>query len=55
MTYEFPKLNLLLVMDHANSLDIDILSLSLSGDVYTMTTAQPFPQEQLEHLSLTEV
>lgn len=55
MQYQFPKPNLPMVIDHANALDIDILSLTLAGDVYDMTTAQPFPADQLEHLGLTEV
>lgn len=55
MNYTFPKANLLMVTDHANSLDIEVLSLTLAQDVYQMTTAQPFPAEQLEHLALTEV
>lgn len=55
MTYTFPKSVLAMVTDHASALDIDVLSLSLSGDTYTMTTAQPFPSEQLEHLQMTEV
>lgn len=55
MTYIFPKEFLLSVTDHANALDIEILSIALSGDTYTLVTVQPFPEEQLEHLSLTEV
>lgn len=55
MDYTFPKRNLVLVTDHASSLDIEITSMSLSGDVYLMTTSQAFPFEQLEHLELTEV
>lgn len=55
MTYEFLKAYLSLVTSHAEALDIEIWSLSLSGDLYTMVTAQPFPPEQLEHLGLTEV
>lgn len=54
MNYQFPKQNLLLVTDHAASLDIEIVSLSLGGDTYLMTTSQAFPSEQLEHLGLTE-
>lgn len=55
MTYQFPKANLLLVTDHAAALDIDILTLSLTGGVYTMTTEPAFPPEQLEHLEMVEV
>jgi hypothetical protein len=55
MNYEFPKEFLAMVTDHAASLDIEITSLSLSGAVYLLTTTQPFPAEQLEHLHLTEV
>lgn len=54
-TYEFPKENLLLVTDHANSLDVVIVSLTKSGDIYTLVTENEFPQEQLEHLGMTEV
>lgn len=55
MTYEFHKNHLALVISHAEALDIEIASLALSGDLYTMVTSQPFPPEQLEHLGLTEV
>lgn len=55
MNYEFPKECLLMVTDHANSLDIEVVSLTLAGAVYQLTTSQPFPAEQLEHLQLTEV
>lgn len=55
MQYTFPKSNLSAITDHANSLDVEVLSLELIGDTYTMTTAQPFPPEQLEHLQMTEV
>lgn len=54
MQYTFPKSNLYLVTSHATALDIEVLSLSLSGDVYLMITLQPFPEEQLEHLGLAE-
>ena len=55
MQYTFHKSNLYMVTTHATSLDIEVLSLALVGDIYTMVTAQPFPEEQLDHLGLTEV
>ena len=54
-TYEFPKENLLLVTDHANSLDIVIASLTLTASTYRMVTEQEFPAEQLAHLNMTAV
>lgn len=55
MNYTFPKPNLALVTDHASALDVEVLSLTLNGDQYLMSTLQPFPEEQLEHLALVEV
>ena len=55
MTYTFAQSQLQSVTDHATSLDIVILSLSLSAGVYTMTTDVPFPDEQVPHLEMTAV
>ena len=54
-TYEFPRENLVLVTDHANSLDVVILSIVATSYGYTMTTENEFPAEQLEHLNMTAV
>jgi hypothetical protein len=55
MNYEFQRDHLLMVTDHAAALDIVVVSLSLTGDTYRMSTDAPFPPEQLAHLGLTEV
>lgn len=55
MTYTFDVANLLSVTDHAQALDIVVLSLSLSAGIYTLVTDVPFPAEQVPHLGLTEV
>ena len=53
MTYTFDKSDLVSVIDHTASLDIQVESLTLEGTVYTMVTASPLPDEQVEHLNLT--
>lgn len=55
MEYIFPKENFLTVSDHAASLDIEVESLTLEGAYYRVTTNQPFPEDQLEHLGLEVV
>lgn len=55
MDYTCPQSQLLVVTEHAAALDIVIESLTLVERAYYLTTNQPFPAEQLEHLDLTEV
>lgn len=53
--YTFDKQHVLMVVDHMYSLDIEIVSLVLVDSTYTITTSSPIPEEQIEHLFLTEV
>lgn len=53
--YIFAVSYLRLVVDHATALDIVLHNLTLEDGQYRMIAIPPFPQEQLEHLGLTEV
>lgn len=53
--YTFAKDHVLMVVDHMYSLDIEIVNLALLDSTYTLTTSFPIPEEQIEHLFLTEV
>lgn len=53
--YTFGVTYLGLVVDHALALDIELRNLALEGNQYRMIAVPAFPEEQLEHLGLTEV
>lgn len=53
--YTFNKEHVLMVVDHMYSLDIEIVNLALLDSTYTLTTSSLIPEEQIEHLFLTEV
>ena len=58
-TYTFPKDNFNSFMYHVISLAIEIETLTLNGDTYTVVCATPFDQDEYDHLhtelQLTEI
>lgn len=57
MKYSFSKSTgqLANVLNHLATWDIEVVAVESDGDKYTLETASPVPQEQLDHLELTEV
>ena len=57
MKYSFDKSTgqLANILNHLATWEIDVVSVALDGDNYTLETEQAIPQEQLDHLELTEV
>jgi hypothetical protein len=58
-TYTFPKDHFNSFMFHVISLAIEIETLTLNGDIYTVVCTTPFDQDQYNHLheeiQLTEI